>query len=122
MALVLPKIFAAEADNSRWGKRMSNHIASALLVYTLLQIFVVMGSMAHQGMSLLPYFGLVLLVMLIIPYCRKFEKRWVRLSGSELSPNDLAVKYKIDVLKLWVAAIGLPFIFVGIYKVLSSLF
>ncbi|MCE2842918.1 MAG: hypothetical protein LW689_09220 [Novosphingobium sp.] len=45
-----------------WRKRMSDHIAYALLAYTGLQIFVTMGALNAKSGSMLPYFALIVLV------------------------------------------------------------
>ncbi len=74
------QIGAAPAKPRDWRKRMSDNIAYALLVYTALQIFMTMGALHGKGGSILPYFALVVLVAAIIPACRRFEKRWNRLS------------------------------------------
>lgn len=71
---------AGSAKPLDWRRRMSDHIAYALLVNTALQIFVTMGALKSKGGSLLPYFALVILVAAIIPACRRFEHRWNRLS------------------------------------------
>jgi hypothetical protein len=74
-----------------WRKRMSDHIAYALLVYTGLQIFVTMSVLHGKSGSMLPYFALVvILVAAIIPACRRFEKRWNRLSDAQAA--DPAVR------------------------------
>ena len=49
-----------------WNKRMSDHIAAALLIYTGLHILVTMQAIKGEGGSILPYFGLVLLVLSLI--------------------------------------------------------
>jgi hypothetical protein len=98
----------------RWDKKMSNNCAAALLVYTLMQIFFVLSFIETKGISIAPYFGLVLLVAIIIPFCRKFEKRWLTMSNSGLSEQSLAAKFRADQVVLWALAIGLPFVFVGL--------
>jgi hypothetical protein len=105
-----------------WKRRMSDHVAYALLVYTGLQIFVTMGALKSEHGSILPYFGLVLLVVAIIPGCRMFEQRWERLSAAEASREELAPLFTRDVVVLWLAAIGLPFLVTGIIKLLLQLF
>jgi len=128
MAKTLQKPFAAHrsADGSDrsvdWEKKMSDHVAYALLVYTGLQIFVVMGAVKSEGMSVLPYFGLVLLVGLIIPLCRNYERRWHVLANSELSQSALARRFRVDRLAIWLLAIGLPFAFVALFRLLVALF
>jgi hypothetical protein len=104
-----------------WQRKMSDHVAFALLVYTGLQIFVTMGALDTSHGSILPYFGLVLLVAAIIPGCRLFEKRWERLAASDATPEQLAPLFTRDRMVLWAAAIGLPFVVTGMIKVLLLL-
>ena len=104
-----------------WTKRMSDHIAAALLVYTVLHIMVTMQAIKGEGGSILPYFGLVLLVGAIIPGCRLFEKRWERLAASGQSDERLRSLFIRDALYLWVAAIGLPFAVTGVITAMSTL-
>lgn len=114
---------ASKAEGHRkaleWQRKMSDNVAFALLVYTGLQIFVTMGAMNTGHGSIMPYLGLVLLVMAIIPACRLFEKRWERLAASGASPEQLAPLFTRDRLLLWAAAIGLPFVVTGMIKVLA---
>jgi uncharacterized iron-regulated membrane protein len=105
-----------------WKRRMSDHVAYALLIYTGLQIFVTMGALKSEHGSILPYFGLVLLVVAIIPGCRMFEQRWERLAATGASREELAPRFTRDVAVLWIAAIGLPFLVTGIIKLLLQLF
>ncbi len=79
-----------------WRRRMSDHIAYALLVYTALQIFVTMGALKSDGGSLLPYLALIILVVAIIPACRSFEARWNRLSDEQAHDPELAPAYRHD--------------------------
>jgi len=105
-----------------WRRRMSDHIAYALLVYTALQIFVTVGALKAEGRSLLPYLALVILVVAIIPACRSFEARWNRLSDAEAQDLAFARQYRRDRLALWLLAIGLPFALTGIFKGLAIFF
>ena len=105
-----------------WRRKMSDNIAYALLVYTALQIFVTMGALKTTGGSLLPYLALVVLVGAIIPACRRFERRWNRLSDEQASDPALAAYYRRDRLALWLLAIGLPFALTGVFKGLALLF
>jgi hypothetical protein len=101
---------------------MSDNIAYALLVYTVLQIFVTMGSLKNSGGSMLPYFALIILVAAIIPACRLFETRWNRLSDEQAADPQFKSFYRHDQLWLWAAAIGLPFVVSGLFIGLSKLF
>jgi hypothetical protein len=104
---------ASMADNGvrvreRHGhaKRMSTHIAYALVVYTLLLIFEVSPQMESKGMSIMPYFLLVVLVGLAIIPCRNLERRWQRLDGDSDDSHDS--DFRRDVTLLWVCAVGFP--------------
>lgn len=105
-----------------WRRRMSDNIAYALLVYTGLQIFVTMGALKGEGGSLLPYMALIVLVAAIIPACRRFEKRWNRLSDEQAHDPALRSYFRRDQLWLWLLAIGLPFLLTGMFKGLAILF
>jgi len=115
---------AAERPETRvdWRRRMSDHIAYALLVYTALQIFVTIGALKAHGGSLLPYLALIILVVAIIPACRLFEARWNRLTEEEAHDPALAPDYARDRLALWLLAIGLPFALTAVLKGLSIYF
>lgn len=112
----------AEGRTVDWRRKMSDHIAYALLVYTALQIFVTIGALKANGASLLPYLALVILVIAIIPACRRFEQRWNRMTDEQAHDPDLAPAYRRDRLALWLMAIGLPFLLTGLFKGLALLF
>ncbi len=108
-------------DHVLWAKKMSNNCAVALLIYTLLQIFVVISAIESKGMSIAPYFGLVLLVILIIPFCRRFEQKWENRAEGQDGQTDQNVTgdFRRDQLILWALAIGLPFAFVALFKCIA---
>lgn len=99
-----------------WRKRMSDHVAYALLVYTGLQIFIAMTVLKSNHDTILPYFALVFLVAAIIPACRMFEKRWSDLPESQADNPELADRFGRDRLVIWLCAIGLPFGFTASFK------
>lgn len=113
---------AVDARQIDWRRRMSDNIAYALLVYTALQIFVTMGALKSSEGSLLPYLALVVLVGAIIPACRRFERRWNRLSDEQASDPALASFFRRDRLALWLLAIGLPFTLTAMFKGLALAF
>ncbi|MEW4467307.1 hypothetical protein AB1K62_05675 [Parasphingorhabdus sp. JC815] len=108
--------------NVSWSKKMSNNCAAALLVYTMLQIFFVLNFIKTEGMSIAPYFGLILLVAVIIPFCRKYEKRWEKMDSTGLTAESLAARFRKDQIILWMLALGLPFVFVGIILLIGAIF
>ncbi|NVD44698.1 hypothetical protein [Qipengyuania atrilutea] len=122
MKQVWRKSAAVSAHKSvEWRSKMSDHVAYALLVYTGLQIFVTVNALKDGASSILPYFALVLLVGLIIPFCHHFEKRWTRLSDREAHDPALAGAFKRDLVTIWALAIGMPLAMTGAIRILLSL-
>lgn len=104
-----------------WRKRISDHIAYALLVYTGLQIFVTIAALREGSASVLPGLALVVLVAGIIPACRMMERRWTRLSDAEAADPARAGAFYRDRAMVWGAAIGLPFIVTGGFRLMVLL-
>ncbi|AKH43632.1 hypothetical protein FHS61_002930 [Altererythrobacter atlanticus] len=113
---------AKEARRFDWRRRISDHVAYALLVYTGLQIFVTMTALTEGHGSILPYFALIVLVAAIIPGCRLFEKRWETIGDRAASDTELAGLFRRDVTVLWLCAIGLPLVLTGLFSFIISLF
>ena len=103
-----------------YAKRMSDHVAFALITYTLMLIFVVTPSMESKGMSILPYFLLVLLVGAVIPSLRRFEHKWKMLENSELGEGGLETRFVFDRVKLWVGAIGIPLLIAALFRTIAG--
>jgi hypothetical protein len=104
-----------------WRRKMSDHVAYGLLVYTGLQIWVTMGALKVGSGSILPYFALIVLVGGIIPGCRMFERRWESLSDSEAANPELADRFKRDRLLVWLFAISLPLALTGLFMGIEAL-
>ena len=104
-----------------WRRKMSDHVAYGLLVYTGLQIFVTMSALKVGAGSILPYFALIVLVVGIIPGCRMFERRWEALSDSEAANPEFADRFKRDRLLVWLFAISLPLALTGIFMGVEAL-
>lgn len=104
-----------------WRKRISDHIAYALLVYTGLQIFVTIAALREGRASVLPGLALVVLVGAIIPACRMMERRWTRLSDAEACDPARAGAFYKDRAMVWAAAIGLPFIVTGGFRLVAMM-
>lgn len=112
----------AHGSKRNWSKAMSDNVAIALVVYTGLQIFVTVDALKKGVSSTLPYFALILLVAAIIPACRWAEKRWKDLSEEENCDETLKRQFRRDQALLWVAAIGLPLVFTGLFKAIFFAF
>lgn len=104
-----------------WRRKISNHVAWGLLVYTGLHIFVTMGALKTGQGSILPYFSLVVLVGAIIPACRWLEKQWEILGDEGAADPAHASRFRKHVALVWVAAIGLPFLLTGLFKAIITL-
>ena len=103
-----------------WRKRMSDHVAWALLVYTGLQIFMTVKALTAGMSSILPYMALIILVAAIIPACRWFERRWTVMSDEEAHDPAFAAAFRRDTLMLWAMAIGLPIVLTGLAKAIFA--
>ena len=99
-------------------KRISDHVAVGLVVYTLMLIFVTSPAMESKGTSILPYFMLVVFVGMVIPACRGMERRWQEIEGSEKSDPNLQTRFTADRIKLWIGALGIPAVLAVIFTVL----
>ena len=100
-----------------YSKRMSDHVAVALVVYTLALIFLVTPTIESSGTSIFPYFVLVLFVGAVIPPCRNLERRWQTLDANAHPGDGLETRYFADRVKLWVAAIGIPAVLAVLFTV-----
>lgn len=111
----------AQAKPHGWSRRMSDHIAYALLIYTGLNIVLTVGAIkgALEG-SILPYFSLVILVAAIIPGCRSLEKRWERLDRSGTDEWTLKRDFARDRALVWAAAIVLPVALTLVFKAIAT--
>lgn len=113
---------APAAKPHGWSRKMSDHIAFALLVYTGLNIILTVGAIkgVFHG-SILPYFSLVILVAAIIPACRQLERRWERFDASTTDELQLRAAFRRDRALVWIAAIALPIIITGAFKLIAPL-
>jgi hypothetical protein len=100
-----------------YAKRISDHVAVALVVYTLMLIFVTSPAMESKGASILPYFMLVVFVAMVIPTCRNMEHRWKTLEATELGEGQLETRFGFDRAKLWVGAIIIPILLSVLFTV-----
>jgi hypothetical protein len=100
-----------------YSKRMSDHVAFALVVYTLALIFLVTPTIESTGTTIFPYFVLVLFVAAVIPMCRNLERRWQALSATADADGGLETQYVADRLKLWSAAIAIPAVLAVLFTV-----
>lgn len=104
-------------SHKSYAKRISDNVAAALVVYTMMLIFVTSPAMESRGTSIFPYFMLVVFVAMVIPACRGMERRWQALEASGLGDSGLHTRFNIDRVKLWAAAIIIPVILAVLFTV-----
>lgn len=102
-----------------WRKSMSDNVAIALIVYTVLNIFLTVDAIKETGLQSLAMLCLVILVAGIIPACRWFERRWRDISEEEAHDRALAGAYRRDQMLLWLLALGLPLVLTMVFKALG---
>jgi cell division protein FtsW (lipid II flippase) len=100
-----------------YAKRISDHVAIALVAYTLALIFITSPAMQSEGTSILPYFMLVVFVGLVIPSCHNMEKRWQKLENDGSNDAGLQTRFTADRIKLWAGALGIPVILAVLFTV-----
>lgn len=84
-----------------FAKRISTHLAAALVVFCLAQI----GIVAKMGGSLILHLGIIIAIGGYAVAARGLEHRWQMLERGALSEGSLATRYRIDVLQIWGASL-----------------
>lgn len=104
-----------------WRRTMSDNVATALLVYTSLHIFLTTKALAElmEG-SLIPYLMLLVFVGMFVPVCRYYEKRWAGLSDAAAGDTALRPAFRRDAAFLWAAAIAIPVLLAILFKQLGN--
>jgi hypothetical protein len=100
-----------------YAKRISGHIAYALVVYTLMLIFLVAPLLKGNGMAIWPYFALVALVAAVILPCRNMEKLWQKLDEKGV---DMERHFFWARVRVWVGAIGIPLLLMAGLRGISA--
>lgn len=101
------------ASGSSLGHRMSRHIAAALLVFALAQIWLVNTAINAGASPLISIVELVALVALAIPFARRTERRWHHYGQEALPSPALSRQFRDDVRRLWLLAVMLPALWIG---------
>ena len=101
-----------------YAKRVSSHMAGALVVFAVLQIVVV----AKMGCSLAMHLGIILAIGGFALAARGLEHRWVALGHSGLPDDGLATRFRVDMLQLWGASLLAPLLWIPVGIVGKFLF
>lgn len=107
------------ASEHRLCKKLTSHIAYALILYTIVLIGLISGLHIGEG-SILPYLGLVVAVFAIIPVFRGMQKRWEKLTNAGLPEAGLEARIRMDLMKLWLIALIIPCAWAGAFALLSK--
>jgi hypothetical protein len=84
-----------------FAKRISTHLAAALVVFCLMQI----GIVAKMGGSLVLHLGIIIAIAGYAAAARALEHRWQMLERGGLSESGLALRFRRDVAQLWTASV-----------------
>lgn len=90
-----------QATQSSFAKRISTHLAAALVIFCLLQI----GIVAKMGGSLVLHLGIIVAIAGFGIAAQGLERRWALLDRGGLSQGGLAVRFRRDVAQIWGASI-----------------
>jgi len=101
-----------------WCKRISSHLAAALVVFCLLQIFII----AKLGGSLLLHLGVIVAIGGFGIAARGLERRWEMLEQGGLSDGGLRVRFRADLIQLWTAAIVGALLWIPVAIIFNALF
>lgn len=118
MASLFPGRTASQSHVQNYARRMSSHLAAALFIFALSQIFVV----AKLDGSLAMHFGIIAGVAGFAVAARGMERRWVRRATSALPVADLAKRFRIDLLRVWGATLLAPLLWIPVDMVVHSAF
>jgi hypothetical protein len=102
LVATLFKNASAQSHGGRYAKRMSSHLATALVAFCLLQI----GIVARMGGSLVLHLALIVAIGGFAMAARGFERRWEMLDESGLSSAGLDLRFRRDVAQVWFTSIA----------------
>lgn len=96
------------------SRRMAVHIAAALMVFTIIQLWATAIAIDAGGPRWMPFIGLAVLVLGAIPSARVMERRWRRFTEGALPNRKLVSAYRRDLTLLWMGALLVPLLWVVI--------
>ncbi|APG61624.1 hypothetical protein LPB140_00850 [Sphingorhabdus lutea] len=105
-------------EKKSYTKKISDHVAYGLVIYTLMLIFLVTKTLKSDGMSIFPYFMLVVLVGLVIPLFHSFDSKWRKIENNAEFSHDKNSIFRQDCMKIWALSIGLPIIWMLLFSAL----
>lgn len=101
-----------------YAKRISTHLAAALVAFCLLQIFIV----ARMGGSLVLHLGIIVAIGGYAIAARGLERRWQMLDTGGLSSGSKNLRFRRDVMQLWGASLIGALLWIPVTIIFHALF
>ncbi|HWV12708.1 MAG TPA: hypothetical protein VN110_05380 [Sphingobium sp.] len=109
---------STRSHGGRYAKRMSSHLAAALVVFCLIQI----GIVARMGGSLVLHLALIAAIGGYATIARGVERRWEMLDESGLSMSGLDLRFRRDVAQIWLSSIACSLLWIPVAIIFRFLF
>lgn len=109
---------AERTGRSGFAKRVSTHLALALMLFCLLQILVV----ARMGGSLILHLCVIIATGGFAIAARNLERRWDLRDRSGLARAELELRYRRDICLLWGVSLFGALLWVPVAILLRALF
>jgi uncharacterized membrane protein YhaH (DUF805 family) len=97
----------------RLGNQMTRHVAAALLLFTVVQIWLVSAAMEGGAPRTISIAAMVILVAAALPYARITERRWQALGQQALPSPALMDRFRRDIRCVWLLAVSIPAAWTG---------
>jgi hypothetical protein len=97
----------------RLGNQMTRHVAAALLLFTVVQIWLVSAAIDAGSPRTITIAAMVILVVAALPYARITERRWQTLGQQALPSPALMDRFRSDSRRVWLLAASIPAVWIG---------
>ena len=97
----------------RLGNQMSRHAAVAVIVFAVMQIWLVSAAIAAGAPRGISVGAMVALLAFALPYARIVERRWQMLGQQALPSPALMDRFRGDVRRLWLLTAVVPAMWTG---------
>ncbi len=87
---------------------MSRHCAGALMLFAAWQAYIILALPTDLHRGILPWLGLAVLMLIMLPFTQRRDRRWGELSRLVLVTPALVHAHRRDKAAVWLAALVLP--------------
>jgi hypothetical protein len=95
------------------GGRMTRHVAIALLVFSVLQIWLVSAAIDAGAPRTTAVAAMIVLIVAALPFARITERRWQVLGQHALPSPALMDRFRRDTRLVWLLALTVPAAWTG---------